>query len=143
MSSLVHSGQEAVVPTAQVEKSSFQVKDFRAELTKVMPGYEWTVHRQHKQYPDYFEATGIQSSGFNRLSTLSVIRRQRAGQTEYEVKSAGFGGRAPWLATYKDGTLARALRSLQQYYETTAATYRGHAVALQSARPAKATGEAA
>lgn len=107
---------------------------FRAELTKIMPGYDWTVHRQSRYAPDFLEATGIQSSGFNRLSTLSVTRREKGPAVVYEAKSAGYGTRAPWLHTNADSTLARALRGLQQHYETMANTYRGHAAALQSAR---------
>lgn len=53
-------------------------KEFRAELEKIMPGYMWTVHRpsKHLRFPPYvLVATGIQSSGSNRLSTLEVTRR--------------------------------------------------------------------
>lgn len=112
----------------------FTSEDFRKELAKIMPGYDWTVHRQWRSTPDLFEATGIQSSGFNRLSTLSVSRREREAVVWYEAKSAGYGTRAPWLHTNGDATLARALRGLQQHYEMMEATYRGHANALRSAR---------
>ncbi|PWJ81512.1 hypothetical protein C7441_11044 [Pseudaminobacter salicylatoxidans] len=115
-------------------------KEFRAELTKIMPGYSWTVHKSSTD--DYMEATGTQSSGFNRLSTLVVVRRDNyAGKGNdrpwYTVKSAGFGLRAPFLGAYEDGTLARALRGLQKHYEHMAGTYAGHARALQSARQPK------
>ena len=134
---MVHSGMKASIPTEQaVEATTYTPKDFRADLEKIMPGYDWTVHRQHRLFPELLEATGIQSSGFSRLSTLSVVRRDRSGDLEYEAKSAGFGTRAPWLYTNKDGTLARALRGLQQHYETWAATYQGHANALKNARKA-------
>lgn len=118
-------------------------KDFREALLKIMPGYQWTVHR-----PGAFwlAATGIQSSGFNRLSTLSVVRRERGGEggpVEYEAKSAGFGTRAKWLHTNTDATLASALRGLQQHYEAMEAKYGGHARALKNARAATATGEGA
>ena len=111
-------------------------KEFRAELIKIMPGYKWTVH---KGYGDtHLKATGIQSAGFNRISTLSVNRREQKGHVlypiEYEVKSSGYGLRAPWLSTYKDGTLARALRGLQEHYEYAAQNYRAHAIALQDGR---------
>ena len=48
--------------------------DFRAELAKIMPGYEWTVHRQSKYSSasqDHWPlvASGIQSSGSNRLKS--------------------------------------------------------------------------
>ncbi|PSS62492.1 hypothetical protein C6558_21070 [Ensifer sp. NM-2] len=107
--------------------------EFRAELLKIMPGYSWTVHKTPKGMT-YLKATGIQSSGSNRLSTLSVIRRERDGQVSYEAKSAGYGLRAKWLHTTTDGTLARALRGLQDHYEYTANTYRSHASALKIGR---------
>lgn len=108
-------------------------KQFRAELVKIMPGYSWVVH--NSSTTDYMEATGTKSSGFNRLSTLRVVRAERNnGKPWYEAKSSGFGLRAPWLATNSDSTLARALRGLQQHYEQMAATYAGHARALESAR---------
>ena len=116
-------------------------KAFRDELQKLMPGYSWTVHKQSK-YRDIpqdtmpLKATGIQSSGSNRLSTLEVIRRPIGDRVTYEAKSAGYGTRAHWLHENKDGTLARALRGLQDHYEAMAATYRSHATALQRARAA-------
>lgn len=106
---------------------------FRKELMKIMPGYTWTIHRSFKP-GCYLFATGIQSAGFNRLSTLAVIRRDRDNRVEYEVKTAGFGRRAPWLSTYTDGTLARALRGLQDYYDTMADEYSNHAGYLKYAR---------
>jgi hypothetical protein len=106
--------------------------DFRKELLKIMPGYNWTVHRPWRQ--GFLEATGIQSSGFNRLSTLSVERREKEGVVTYEAKSAGYGKRSPWLHINSDGTLARALRGLQDHYEHMAATYRGHAEAMKKGR---------
>lgn len=110
-------------------------KEFRAELLKLMPGYSWTVHKSSTL--DYLEATGTKSSGFNRLSTLRVARRDNypvSGAAWYEAKSAGFGLRAPWLAKNEDATLARALRGLQEHYEHKAATYASHARALKSGR---------
>lgn len=116
-------------------------KEFRAELVKIMPGYSWTVHKSTNG--DYLKATGIQSSGFNRLSTLEVERRDNyAGQgfAWFTVRSSGFGLRAPWLGTNEDRTLARALRGLQQHYEARAAAYGGHARALENARQSKEPG---
>ncbi|KQU96821.1 hypothetical protein ASD00_18420 [Ensifer sp. Root31] len=107
--------------------------EFRAELVKIMPGYSWTVHKTPKGM-SHLKATGTQSSGFNRLSTLSVIRRERDGQVSYEAKSAGYGLRAKWLHTNTDASLARALRGLQDHYEYTANTYRSHASALKVGR---------
>lgn len=109
--------------------------DFRKELIKIMPGYSWTIHRPSKVVKGYLSATGIQSSGFNRLSTLRVNRREKQGGfIEYEAKSSGYGLRAPWLSIYTDKTLARALRGLQNYYATMSQTYAGHASALEFAR---------
>lgn len=111
-------------------------KEFRAELVKIMPGYSWTVHKSKTD--GYLEATGTQSSGFNRLSTLRIIRREEGtGVVSYLSMSAGYGLRAPWLAKNEDRTLARSLRGLQQHYEAKAATYAGHARALENARKPK------
>src|ERR1035437_1698251 len=95
---------------------------FRKELMKIMPGYEWTVHRNSYVKGGHISATGIQSSGFNRMSTLQVVKREasigpRHGEIEYEVKSSGFGKKAPWLAEATRSTLAQALRALQECYE--------------------------
>jgi hypothetical protein len=113
---------------------------FRAELIKVMPGYDWTVHKS--RVAGHLDATGSQSSGSNRLSTLSVVRTELDGTVQYTVKSAGYGLRAKWLHCTTDGTLARALRRLQEHYECTESTYRSHARAMQQGRIAKATGSA-
>lgn len=119
-------------------------KEFRAELEKIMPGYMWTVHQNRavrwllEKYPDtptVLSATGVQSSGSNRLSTLEVTRREDNGRVTYTAKSSGYGTKAPWLHENEDGTLARALRGLQEYYERTANIYRSHADALRRARP--------
>lgn len=114
--------------------------EFRAELLKIMPGYNWTVHKPSKYLSagEYLDATGTQSSGFNRLSTLSVIRREKDGAVTYEAKSAGYGTRARWLHTHKDGTLARALRGLQDHYEAVSNTYRSHAASLAKGRKPEA-----
>jgi hypothetical protein len=106
---------------------------FRAELVKIMPGYSWTVHR-HPKDAVRMTATGIQSSGFNRLSTLRVTRSEVGGQVWYTAKSAGHGLRAKWLHENGDGTLARALRGLQEHYERAASTYHSHAARLREAR---------
>lgn len=114
--------------------------DFRKELIKIMPGYTWTVHKTIMPTfapGKHHEATGIISSGFNRISTLKVIRRDRDGKVEYEVTSAGFGAKAPWLSTYTRPTLARALRDLQNHYEHMACLYSGHAARLRNARKPK------
>lgn len=109
---------------------------FRDELVKIMPGYSWTVHR-HSKDAVRITATGIQSSGFNRLSTLQVIRTEKDGRISYTAKSAGYGTRARWLHENSDTTLARTLRGLQQHYEMVANTYRSHAARLEDGRKAK------
>ena len=125
--------------------------EFRAELVKIMPGYSWTVHKPLKHrlpahlaedLPEVLTATGIQSSGSNRLSTLEVERRECDGNVTYTARSAGYGLRARWLHTHTDGTLARVLRGLQEHYERTAATYRSHAAALQTGRAQQERGAA-
>ncbi len=110
--------------------------EFRKQLIKIMPGYTWTVHRALAK-STYLQATGIQSSGFNRLSTLHVMRSERDSTVQYEVESSGFGRNSPWLSSKVDGTLARALRGLQDYYEGRAAIYAGHAGALRTGRKEK------
>ena len=106
---------------------------FREGLIKIMPGYKWTVHRSYGT-GWYLSATGIMSAGFNRLSTLSVIRRDRDGKVSYQASSAGFSSNAPFLGENSDGTLARALRGLQEHYEQQAANYGRHAARLKSGR---------
>lgn len=110
-----------------------QHSKLREELVKAMPGYSWTVHKG-KAKDIVVIATGIQSAGSNRLSTLQVERREVDGVVMYTARSAGYGRRAPWLHTASDGTLARALRSLQEHYERTASQYSNHANALQFGR---------
>jgi hypothetical protein len=108
-------------------------KKFREELRKIMPGYKWVVHRRlYKNDP--LKATGIQSRGYNRTATLQVVRRDRDGRITYEVKSAGFGARSPWLGTNTDRTLTRALRGLQSQHEHMAREYGNQASCMQYAR---------
>ncbi len=122
--------------TSEISKA---VRAFRAELVKIMPGYDWTVHRATTAA--YLDATGTQSSGFNRLSTLSVTRKQHGDALLYRVASAGHGARAPWIKVNTDGTLARALRGLQDAYEYEAAKMRSCAARLEAGRrkPEEAT----
>lgn len=108
---------------------------FRAALTKIMPGYAWTVHRASKG-ATRLVATGTQSSGFNRLSTLEVTYSRTEQGERFTARSAGHGLRARWLHENSDATLARALRGLQEHYQRKAATYNGHARALQKGRSA-------
>lgn len=108
---------------------------FRKELLKIMPGYSWTVHRPSKiDCNAYMIATGIISSGFNRLSTLEVTRREKDDSVEYEVKTSGYGTKSPWLSSATGLTLAQALRNLQTYYKRMAQKYKSHEMHLQNAR---------
>lgn len=107
--------------------------DFRADLVKIMPGYSWTVHKSTN--PQRITATGIQSSGFNRLSTLQVTRIEGDGWgLSYEAKSASHGTKSPWVHTNRDRTLARALRGLRDHYTAMANTYSSLAARLQAGR---------
>lgn len=108
-------------------------KTFRDELLKIMPGYQWTVHR-HSKSSVRVTATGTQSSGFNRLSTLQVTRIDLNGKVTYAARSAGYGTRAKWMHENTDETLARALRGLQKHYEDLANNYRSLAARLQDGR---------
>lgn len=114
-------------------RDDWKPSDFRRELVKLMPGYQWTVH-QNRTSGSFMSATGIQSRGFNRISTLHIERRAGGGEVLYVAKSAGTGRRAPWLYTEAAPTLARALRGLQQHYESAARTYSKHASDLQKGR---------
>jgi len=106
--------------------------EFRNELTKIMPGYKWTVHKTSN--PERLKATGIQSSGFNRLSTLQVTRTKKGNAAWYDVRSAPHGTKSPWAAEIGNVTLARAMRDLQTHYQRKAANYRKLAERLQNGR---------
>ena len=113
--------------------------DFRKDLMKIMPNYRWTIHKTNN--PQCLTATGIQSSGFNRLSTLQVRWAEHDkdwGGAVFEATSAAHGTRSPWVHSNKDRTLARALRGLQQHYEWQAQHYRVLAARLQEGRQAPA-----
>lgn len=107
--------------------------EFRKKLVKIMPGFNWTVHRAGKGAVR-LTATGIQSSGFNRCATLEVTFTVKNGVEWYTAKSAGFGTRAPWLGENGDVTLARALRGLQDQYRAKAATFDSAMRVLANAR---------
>ena len=110
---------------------------FRQELKKIMPFYKWTVHRAEPfdEEKTFMEATGIVSSGMNRISTLYIRRdKEKKEERAYTAKSAGFGLKTPWLSEYTAATLAQALRGLQVHYEYMAQEYRAHAESLQSGR---------
>mgnify|MGYP007066218193 FL=1 len=109
-----------------------KAKEFREELVKIMPGYKWTVHRSSDPKL-YLRATGVQSKGMNRMSTLQIERREING-IEYIAKIAGYGTHSDWISTNTDRTLARALRGLQNHCETMAREYGNTASTLQDAR---------
>ncbi|WP_414832154.1 hypothetical protein [Afifella sp. YEN Y35] len=106
--------------------------DFRKELMAIMPGYRWTVHKGGS--PARMAATGIQSSGFNRLSTLRVVRTEKDGRVWYETASSDYGARSGWEERYGDLTLARALRGLQHHYEMMQVKFGRLATSLQRGR---------
>ena len=106
---------------------------FRKAIVKIMPGYSWTVHRVPKGATKIV-ATGTQSSGLNRLSTLEVTYAPDDKGDWFKARSAGYGRRAPWLYEDGDTTLARALRGLQDYYRHMEGLYRCHACALEAGR---------
>jgi hypothetical protein len=116
------------------KKELSKVVLFRKELLKLMPGYNWTVRRQ--TCPEYLEALGSISSGFNRISTILVSRRDTEFYA-YQVKISGYGLRCPWTGEQTGRTLAQALRALQSHCEHEAAKYRAAANHLQEARGRK------
>jgi len=109
---------------------------FRKDLMRIMPGYNWTVHRGTAD-PWKVVATGTQSSGFNRTSTLQVIwETDSRGNATYRAMSADYGAKSPWMKEHTDTTLALALRGLQLAYEHEAQKFRNCAMALQAGRQA-------
>ncbi len=110
-------------------------KEFRDEIQKVMPGYKWTVHKE-SPYTG-LRATGIQSSGFNRLSTLEVQREEEHGAAWYIVRSSGYGAKSPWVGVKGNVTLRSALRDLQKHYIHEALKYNSLERALQNGREKK------
>lgn len=113
------------------QKPPFSAKEFRAELVKIMPGYKWTTHKSSSKI--YLTATGTQSKGFNRISTLQITRTERS-EIIYIAKSAGYGLHAEFLHTHSGGTLAIALRGLQDHYAAMEIKYRIHSEALKQGR---------
>ena len=115
--------------------------EFRAELQKIMPGYQWTVKRPYTDGQKWFTATGIQSAVFNRTSTLEVTRRVEQ-QTEdttaptvnYEVRLFGSGMRGPSRSSATGATLAKALRYTQDHCEAMAGEYAGCLNAMRVGR---------
>ena len=116
-------------------KTPFTPTTFREELNKLLPGYKWTVR---KPWPKndfiYLESEGIQSSGFNRTSTITVTRREQSNGPWYKSKYFDFGRRGPSLDEGNGETLARCIRSLQHACEHRASKYASAAATIQSAR---------
>lgn len=111
--------------------------EFRKELKNIMPGYKWTIHKPYTRLDkSMLTATGIITSGYNRISTLYVVWKEE-GFLKYTVKSSGFGLNAPWLGKTQGKTLANALRDLQDHYEHTAMLYAGNGNSLKNARKQK------
>lgn len=108
--------------------------EFRKELTKVMPGFSWTVEKSWME--GIQKAEGKQTAGMNRLCTLSVLKRTNhdTGKSEYEVKDSGFGLRSPWGRSFTSHSLKSALRILQNYHEHSARHHSGQASYLQFGR---------
>ena len=106
--------------------------EFREQILKIMPNYKWTVHKTVN--PSLLSATGTQSSGSNRCSTLRIEWNELDEPYPFWVSSAGYGLRAEWLGDGTGKTLHQALRCLQDHYEYQAALYTSHANALQQGR---------
>ena len=118
--------------------------EFRNELTKIMPGYKWVIAKPYRFKTDTdpgiarMTATGIQSAGYNRVSTIRAKRDDggSGGTVEYTVSIADYGARSPWLETVKAPTLARALRCLQDRCESMAGMYAACVRKMQAGRVA-------
>ena len=109
---------------------------FRKELKKIMPGYKWTIHRLYGN--SKLTATGIQTSGLNRLSTLEVaVFKTAKGEIGYKSKSSCTRKNAAWLSEQEGQTLVQSLRNLQNHYKCVGGNYLRHAADLQGARTNK------
>lgn len=99
-------------------------KQFREELEKIMPGYKWTVHKGHSAEDKIIFATGIQSAGMNRMSTLHVKHdAYHDNDVHYSVSSSGFGKGSEIGGEERAPTLARAIRQLQERYSERASFF--------------------
>jgi|SRR3990172_969568 len=105
---------------------------FREELKKVMPGYKWTISKL--SYRDHLHAYGILSSGFNRLSTMHVVRDIKTTGIEYSSRLFGFGTRAPLISESSGTTLRQCLRNLQDQCESEKYKWRGAVSYLEHGR---------
>ena len=112
--------------------NEYTAADFRNELKKLLPGYNWTVH---KGTSSEFQASGIQSAGFNRLSTIEVNRFKTTAW--YKTFGYGYGTRVNSLGTSSGATLAQAIRSLQEGLENMGSKLLGLAGSIEAARKTK------
>lgn len=93
--------------------------EFRKELVKLMPGFKWTIHRSISG--KILNASGIQSSGFNRIATIKVSW-WKDGKW-YEVAGSGYGPHSAEMGRSSGSSLAQALRGLQDHYRNMAGKY--------------------
>ena len=114
------------------KEEPFTTTDFRNELKKNMPGFKWTVHKQRIS-KEFFEATGIQSAGLNRIGTMEVERLRGV----YGVKVSGHGTKVPWISTATGRTLMQALRGVQDNCEWHARNFASVATMIKNARKKK------
>lgn len=118
----------------QAKTKAFGPAEFRKELNKLLPGFKWSVERRSPE-SRCMVANGIQSSGFNRTATMQVERERESGW--YKVRASGYGKNVPWLGDGYGGTLARAVRLLQDECERRASMYGTMGNTIQDARSAK------
>jgi hypothetical protein len=124
------------------QKTNHEIETaFREELKKVMPGYTWTIKENYgirivdDGKTHLLKAVGTISSGFNRISTLYVERREKDGMKQYSAKSAGNGLNAGCLTDWFHHTSLRGvLRHLQEHYQWVACKYAGAERSLRDAR---------
>lgn len=93
--------------------------DFRKELKNILPCYRWTIHLTNSAR--VISATGIKSSGFNRLSTIEVLRRNEGPW--YEVAGYGHGTQGKVMGRSCGASLAKAIRGLQDHYASMTGKY--------------------
>ncbi|MEI0777114.1 hypothetical protein VUT01_09495 [Pseudomonas aeruginosa] len=75
MAQQILASQQAEGAQGETEMKQSQ---FRAELVKIMPGYNWTVHASHSS-EKLLVATSIQSGDSNRLSTRPAMAHRIRG----------------------------------------------------------------
>jgi hypothetical protein len=124
---------DTATSAAVKHKIAMTAPEFRKALLKIMPGFRWTVHKSEN--PRVLRATGIMSSGSNRLATLQVIREdsEHIGVT-FIARMAGNGTRAIFGPAFRNSTIASALWDLQNHHDRSAATHRVMVSRLQKGR---------